>query len=165
MPIIKPNINSNPYGTFTRSETAQIARAEQEAILTSLFHAFVIPTAICAAGVTLFWSLPANSQTPVNSTALICSNAKITAEFTVCNSEKLMILNERVDEIYTIAYADQPTKPQRQAISREHNNWRIKRASCGSDNACLSTLYTKHIETLAASATSQSNITAFSTNN
>lgn len=154
-----PNIKNAHYLAHTKTNAPTSDTTNQESIFTSLFHAFAIPTVICAAGVTFFWSLPANSQT------LNCVEAKTTAEFTVCNSEKLMVLDERVDEIYAIAFADQPTKPQQQAISREHNNWRIKRASCGSDNACLSTAYTRHIESLAASATSQSNITAFSTAN
>lgn len=157
--MIEQNIKTDPYGTFAQSKTEHIAHVEQESVFVSLFHAFVIPAAICAAGVTFFWSLPANSQT------LICSSAKTTAEFTICNSEKLMILDERVDEFFTIAFADQPTKPQQQAISREHNNWHIKRASCGSNNTCLATVYTKHIESLAASATSRTNLSAFSSNN
>lgn len=158
-----PNIKNTPNGTNNRThydyKDRSSALPKQESVLASVFHAFALPAAICAIGVTFFWSLPANSQT------LNCINAKTTAEFTVCNSEKLMLLDERVDEIFTIAFADQPTKPQQQAISRQHNNWRIKRASCGGDNTCLSKLYTSHIESLAASATSQSNITAFSSNN
>ncbi|MBL1406902.1 MAG: hypothetical protein COC17_04570 [Hyphomicrobiales bacterium] len=154
-----PIFQNDPFETFSKSDYEQIRQAEKESILVSLFHAFAIPTAICVAGIAFFWSFPASSQT------LTCSKAKTTAEFTVCNSEKLMILDERVDEIYAIALADQPTKPQKQAVSREHNNWQIKRASCGSNNACLAKVYTKHIESLAASATSQTNITAFKVEN
>lgn len=150
-----PTIKNEPFESFSKSEYEQIEQVGKETILVSLLHSFAIPTAICIAGVAFLWSLPANSQT------LTCSKATTTAEFTVCNSEKLMVLDERVDEIYSIALADQPTKPQKQAVSREHNNWQIKRASCGSNNNCLAKMYTSHIESLVASATSQSNITAF----
>lgn len=159
-----PIFQSDPFEIFPNTDyekitIEQIKQVEKETMLVSLFHAFAIPTAICVAGIAFFWSLPASSQT------LTCSKANTTAEFTVCNSEELMVLDERVDEIYAIALADQATKPQKQAVSREHNNWRIIRASCGSNNDCLAKVYTNHIESLAASATSQSNITAFKSEN
>lgn len=158
----KYNTNESSMGknTIGRNDAETLAvpsnKYEGESVLTSLFHAFVIPSAICAAGVAFLWALPANSQT------LKCGNAKTTAEFTICNSENLMVLDERLEKVYVVAFADQATKPQQQALSRKHNHWLIKRASCGGDSICLSTLYKTHIETVSGSVKSSTNLTAFS---
>lgn len=150
----KLKYDTNESSIKTMAATSH--EVESESVLTSLFHAFVIPAAICAAGVAFFWSLPAHSQT------LKCGSAKTTAEFTICNSENLMVLDERLEKVYVVAFADQATKPQQQALSRKHNHWLIKRASCGSDSACLSTLYKTHIEIVSGSVKSVTNLTAFS---
>ena len=108
----------------------------------TLFQAFVIPAAICAVGLTLFWSLPAQAQ------SFSCSNASTAAEFTVCNSENLQILDEKLNEVFADSFVTAATVPQRQKIARKQSKWVQKRNSCRTDVSCLSRRYQERIRVL-----------------
>ncbi|MFK7901220.1 MAG: lysozyme inhibitor LprI family protein [Nitratireductor sp.] len=119
----------------------------------AMLQGILIPTILCVAGILTFSSLPANSQT------VSCATAGTTAEFTICNDEDLVVLDEQMGNILNVTLANQPTKPQRQAINKSQNLWNIRRTDCASNNQCLKDLYAGRIDELAATGP---NLTAFS---
>lgn len=104
-----------------------------------LARALVLPSLICAAGVALFWTLPANAQ------QVSCDRAATAAEFTICNSEDLQSLDERLGKVFAASYAAQPTLPQRQAVSRQHGEWLKQRNECGGDPTCIAIRYEERL--------------------
>lgn len=119
-----------------------MSQVEENIEMRSLFQALVLPAAICAAGVTLFWSLPAKAD-PVD-----CARAELSAEFAICNNETLQILDEQLGNRVKAVLVNSATLPQRQANSREHNAWLGKRNACGADFACLELRYRERLNTL-----------------
>ncbi|WP_075996439.1 lysozyme inhibitor LprI family protein [Salaquimonas pukyongi] len=108
-----------------------------------LGQAFLLPAAICVAGVALFWSLPAEAQ------SFPCAEAEKPAEFAVCNNENLLSLDERLSKVFQSAYGKAGTVPQRQSVTREHNEWLKVRNACGADFTCLDLRYREHIDRMS----------------
>jgi len=125
---------------FYLDENSQTAQTES--IVKSLFHAFVIPAAICVAGVALFWSLPANAQ------SLNCALASTSAEFAICNDERLIVLDEKLEQAFVATYVNASTTPQQQAVTRDHSVWLKQRNACGNDLDCLADQYKIRIKAL-----------------
>lgn len=117
---------------------------DQEAgLFATSMRAFVLPAAICLAGMTLFWSLPAKAQ------SFSCSNAETAAQFAICNDEGLLEMDEKLGMIYATRYVNSSTAPERQAVTREHSLWLKKRNACGTDFTCLSLRYEERIKALS----------------
>ncbi|MGB7287106.1 MAG: hypothetical protein WBC71_09260 [Salaquimonas sp.] len=111
-------------------------------LLSTLLRAFVLPTAICIGGLALFSSLPASAQ------SFSCASADETAEFAICNDENLLALDEKLGEVFATKYVSASTSPQRQAVTREHTDWLIKRNACGTDFTCLNLRYEERLNEL-----------------
>lgn len=125
-------------------------QGEENTEMKSLIQALVLPAAICAAGVALFWSLPAGAQTVSTVPAVDCALAEIPAEFAVCNSEELQYLDEQIGNLMQSLLVKATTAPQRQADNRAHQSWLRKRNSCGADFTCLELRYQERLDALSA---------------
>jgi len=112
--------------------------------LKTAFSALVLPTAICLGGMTLFWSLPANAQ------SFSCAMAAQPAEFAICNDENLVILDEKLGEVFASKFINASTSPARQAVTKEHNEWMKQRNACGTDFTCLNLKYQDRIKVLSS---------------
>lgn len=112
-------------------------------LLNASFRAIVLPAAICMAGMTLFWSLPAKAQ------SFSCASAETAAQFAICNDEGLQAMDEKLGTIYATAYVNTSTMPERQAVTRAHSEWLKKRNACRTDFTCLSLRYEERIKALS----------------
>lgn len=115
----------------------------QDEMGATLIQALVLPAAICAFGLTLFWSLPSSAQ------SFSCAAAERSAEFAICNDETLQQLDQEIGALIRARFEEAETRPQRQATSREHNDWLKKRNACGSDLTCLNLRYEERLSTLS----------------
>ena len=117
---------------------------EQDAgLLSTSLRALVLPAAICMAGMTLFWSLPAKAQ------SFSCASAETSAQFAICNDENLMTLDEKISEVFGDSFVNASTSPARQAVAREHTKWLKNRDACGADFTCLKLRYEERIKALS----------------
>ena len=107
-----------------------------------ILQALALPTAVCLAGLALFWSLPAQAQ------SFSCAEASRPAEFAICNSENLLIMDEQVGRTFTEAYLNASSAPQRQSVARQHSDWVKRRNACGNDFTCLNLRYEERLTTL-----------------
>lgn len=111
-------------------------------LLSVIGQAFILPAAICATGVVLFWSLPAHAQ------SFSCAEAEKPAEFAICNNEDLLTMDEKLGNAFTRIYVRASTSPERQDMARSHAEWLKKRNACGADFTCLNLRYEERIRTL-----------------
>lgn len=123
----------------------EAAPVDESADVRTIFGAIATPAAICIAGLALFWSLPAAAQ------SFPCAEASKPAEFAICNSENLLIMDENMNKIFTTVYQSAATAPQRQSVVRRHNGWRLKRDACGNDFTCLNLRYQERLSELRSS--------------
>lgn len=115
-------------------------------LLSASIRALALPAVICAAGMAFFAALPANAQ------SFSCETADQTAEFAICNDENLLLLDEKLGEIFARKYVNASTSPQRQAVTREQTSWLQKRNACGDDFTCLTLRYRERIRELQSRA-------------
>ena len=113
-------------------------------LLAITLRAFALPAAICLAGMTLFWSLPANAQ------SFSCAKADNAAQFAICNDEGLMALDEKINDVFAENFVSASTSPARQAVAREHTRWMKKRDACGADFTCLKLRYEERIKAISS---------------
>jgi len=83
-----------------------------------------------------------------NAQSFSCAEAQKSAEFAICNNENLQSLDERLAAIYYHRKSNMPTTPQRQKISRDHNQWILQRNNCDLDWGCLENRYKERIDQL-----------------
>jgi uncharacterized protein len=124
----------------------QNMKIEETGILQTAVQAVALPAMVCAFGLALFWSLPANAQ------SFSCAKAENPAEFAICNDEGLLSLDEKLGNVFADAYVKASTTPQRQAVARDHNNWLKVRNSCRGDFTCLTLRYNERISALSSNS-------------
>ena len=113
-------------------------------LLANTLRAFALPAAICLAGMTLFWTLPASAQ------SFSCAKADNAAQFAICNDEGLMALDEKISDVFADNFISASTPPARQPVAREHTAWMKKRDACGADFTCLKLRYEERVKTLSS---------------
>ncbi|MCB1439896.1 MAG: hypothetical protein H6888_00505 [Nitratireductor sp.] len=113
----------------------------------TILGALALPALICAAGLTLFWSLPAHAQSAENQT-FDCASASKAAEFEICNNEKLLIKDEKLSAMFQKRFINASTRPEQQSLSRDHQQWVEKRDACGANSACIDLRYDERLKTL-----------------
>jgi uncharacterized protein len=77
-----------------------------------------------------------------------CSAASKPAEFAICNSEDLQLLDGRVDELYKSRYSTAPSVSTQTALLRDHRNWLAERNECRADSRCLERHYKARLSKL-----------------
>jgi uncharacterized protein len=114
-----------------------------------------VPVAIALTAAALFGPAPARSQT------LSCAVASTPAQFEICNSETLQVLDEQVDSAFEAALAANETRPGRQQINRQQERWKVERETCKADSACLEQHYQRRLDELSGGPSAQVPITSF----
>lgn len=117
---------------------------QDSGLLATSLRAFVLPAAICMAGMTLFWSLPAKAQ------SFSCASADNAAQFAICNDETLLALDEKISDVFADQFINASTSPARQAVAREHTQWMKSRDACGADFTCLKLRYDERVKVLSS---------------
>lgn len=79
-----------------------------------------------------------------------CAKADKPAEFAICNSEDLRLLDEKLDAAMQNAAAALGDRPSRQELSRQQAQWEVSRNACEADISCLSQHYTDRLLELSA---------------
>lgn len=78
-----------------------------------------------------------------------CSAASKPAEFAICNSEDLQLLDGRVDELYQSRYSTAQSVSTQTALLRDHRSWLAERNECRSDSRCLERHYKARLSKLS----------------
>ncbi|MCB1386737.1 MAG: hypothetical protein KDJ80_12460 [Nitratireductor sp.] len=128
--------------TLFMTDPVDSALESDNSLLSMIGQALVLPTVVCAAGLVLFWSLPASAQ------SFSCASADTPAEFAVCNSEDLLAMDETIETKFASIYVGATTAPERQAVSREQSEWLKRRDACGANFTCLNLRYEERMEML-----------------
>lgn len=121
---------------------AEAKQPIETGLVSQVLSALALPSAICVAGVALFWSLPAHAQ------SFECASAQRPAEFAICNSEDLMFKDEQLEAAMSKNFVNASTAPQRQQVVREHDAWVKLRNACGNDVTCLNLRYDDRLTVL-----------------
>ena len=91
-------------------------------------------------------TLPARSQT------VSCATADKPAEFAICNSEQLQVLDEKVDAAFSQELGNVASRSGRQDLSRQQARWTLRRDACKADQHCLEKSYERRLAELDAKA-------------
>jgi uncharacterized protein len=91
----------------------------------------------------LFLSGQARAQT------FACVNAETPTELAICNSEELIVLDERLSAMIARELGTARNMVTRRSVTAEHKNWLRLRDECSSDQACLITRYALRLTDLA----------------
>ena len=102
-----------------------------------------IPVALALTGAALLTASPAPADT------VSCSSADKPAEFAICNSEDLQILDEKLDNALRREMALLGDRPSQQNLSRRQSQWVVERNACNADDVCLTKRYQERLSELA----------------
>jgi uncharacterized protein len=78
-----------------------------------------------------------------------CVAAASPAELAICNSEQLLVLDEKLSAMVSRHQTKAANPILRQVVNEDQDEWRSLRDECGADEACLITRYTMRISELA----------------
>jgi hypothetical protein len=78
-----------------------------------------------------------------------CASAATPAELAICNSEQLLVLDEKLSAMVARRETKASNPILRQVVSDDQAEWARLRNECGVDEACLITRYTMRISELA----------------
>ena len=94
------------------------------------------------------------AATAADAGSVYCSAASKPAEFAICNSEDLQVLDSRVSELYKSQFATSASILSQTVLTRDHHKWLAERNDCRANFNCLEKYYAKRLSTLAKSAKS-----------
>jgi uncharacterized protein len=80
---------------------------------------------------------------------IACAQARTPAEHAICNSEDLLVLDEKLAAMVSQRLTKTATKPGKQAFSREQQDWLSRRNDCNADPICLELRYGERIAELS----------------
>lgn len=109
-----------------------------------------LPAAFALSLAALLASTPAPAQT------VSCAEAQKPAEFAICNSEDLQLLDEKVDAAYRREMAALGTKPGQQQATRRQAQWELGRDACKADAGCLQRAYEARLSELSGNTAANS---------
>ncbi len=101
-----------------------------------------IAAAIALSAATLLSAGTAKAQ------SFSCSGANLPSEMAVCNSEDLLVMDEKLAAMAAQRLTKSSTKPARQSFSREQQAWISRRNECGADPVCLELRYNERMSEL-----------------
>jgi hypothetical protein len=78
-----------------------------------------------------------------------CAAAATPAELAICNSEQLLVLDEKLAAMVARKETKAANPILRQVVDEDQAEWTRLRTECGADEACLITQYTMRISELA----------------
>jgi uncharacterized protein len=106
--------------------------------------------AICAAlGLSiaaLLFSGAAHSQ------SFACAYSQSAAQMAICNSEDLLVMDEKLSAMVAQRLAKAKTLVEREALQRDQSVWTGQRNACGADQACLQRSYGERMTRLSGAA-------------
>jgi uncharacterized protein len=81
-----------------------------------------------------------------------CAYSQSPAQMAICNSEDLLVLDEKLAAMVAQRMARFATLAEREALQRDQSAWMDNRNACGSDQACLQLSYGERIAQLSGAA-------------
>ena len=78
-----------------------------------------------------------------------CTNAQIPAQHAICNSEELLVMDEKLSAMVAQRFSRARTLAQRQELSLAQSQWLVERDRCGANWKCLEARYRDRITGLA----------------
>lgn len=118
--------------------------------LIELFATRPLPKAAAAVAAALALSLAALvSANAALAQSFSCSEANLPSEMAVCNSEALLVLDEKLSAMASQKLSRTNSKPGRQALNRDQQNWVLARNKCGADPVCLELRYNERMAQMA----------------
>ena len=106
----------------------------------TLLHAAALAAA--AQGLMLAQAAPASAQ------QFNCREARLKAERTICDSDRLSALDERMTEIYDDLMRAYSSKHDRNKLRRYQRAFLVTRNDCRSDRECIKGAYLDQISVL-----------------
>jgi uncharacterized protein len=104
---------------------------------------------ICAAlGLTCAALLFADAQAQ----SFSCAYSQSPAQMAICNSEDLLVLDEKLSAMVAQRLGRAKTLMERDALQRDQSVWMGQRNACGGDQACLQRSYGERIARLSGAA-------------
>ncbi len=80
-----------------------------------------------------------------------CSRAQIPSEYAICNSENLIVLDERMAALFADKRVGADNTSAVNEISKDQGNWLKKRNECEQNFKCLEQQYKSRIQKLGTS--------------
>ncbi|GIL00602.1 MAG: hypothetical protein BroJett030_05010 [Alphaproteobacteria bacterium] len=87
---------------------------------------------------------------PAAAQTIACAAAERPAEFAICNSETLRVLDEKVDAAFQASLEALGDRPRRQQFARRQGQWKIERDACEGNEDCLGQSYARRLDELSA---------------
>jgi uncharacterized protein len=81
-----------------------------------------------------------------------CAHAQSQAQMAICNSEDLLVLDEKLSAMVAQRIGRARTLTEREALQRDQSAWMGNRNACGSDKACIQRSYGERIAQLSGAA-------------
>ena len=81
-----------------------------------------------------------------------CAFSQSQAQMAICNSEDLLVLDEKLSAMVAQRMARSATMVEREALARDQSAWMGNRNACGTDEACLLQSYGERIAQLSGAA-------------
>lgn len=84
-----------------------------------------------------------------NAQSFACANAQSRAQLAICNSEDLLVLDEKLSAMVSQRLSQERKLPERQAFATEQSQWLAARDLCQGELACLESRYRERMAALA----------------
>ena len=107
---------------------------------------FAVRAALALTFAALLFAATAQAQT------FSCAYSQSPAQMAICNSEDLLVLDEKLSAMVAQRLARAATLVEREALQREQSAWMGSRNACGNDQACLQLSYGERIARLSGAA-------------
>lgn len=109
------------------------------------------PARTIAAGIVaaVALTIAAFSAGAAGAQTFVCAQAATPAEMAVCNSEDLLVADERLSAIYSVRLARDTSRSGQQELMRANARFVLARSACNADAACLDAVYAERLRDLA----------------
>ena len=104
--------------------------------------------AAVSAGSLLALAIMAGSARPAASQEFDCRNAEFASERTICGSDRLSVLDERMSGLYRDLKAAYGNRYQRQGLKAYQQQFLDARDACAGDTGCIEGAYLDQISVL-----------------
>ena len=104
--------------------------------------------AMISAGSLLALAIMAGNARPASSQEFDCGNAEFASERTICGSDRLSALDERMSQLYRDLKAASASRYQRDDLKAYQRQFLEARDACGRDTECINGAYLDQISVL-----------------
>lgn len=104
--------------------------------------------AVISAGSLLALAIMAGNARPAASQEFDCRNAEFASERTICGSDRLSALDERMSQLYRDLKAAYASRYQRDDLKAYQQRFLEARDACGRDTECINGAYLDQISVL-----------------